>query len=723
MPTFDFTAPSGKSYSVDGPEGATPEQAFKILQDHIGGDAAKPSVGIGEDLAKVATSAPGRIVGSLAGLPGDLLHMGMQALGDNLSPESNYGSHSIMKSLGSDYQAQTEPGRLAQKGVDFAPALIGGPETLGAKLLTRVAAPAVASEVGGAVGGPVGELAGALAGGVGATAAARKFQAMAAARNASPALTADKVLEVGGKQFDAARDMNLVVTPEFAADAAAKMRADLRGFDPEAQAVVFKAADRLGSLAPAEAIAARSPTVNSPVASSAVNTASQSAPPSLLQFIASKGGLLPDPELEAIGLARGHRAQVPGQSGFFGVVSNKGQKIDRMREAAEEAGYLHGENGATSTPRNFLDAIDAELRGQKRYPAGFEGSRTKLENTLTSEREQHALNRHTQGLEQSLADAGHGQIAPDVKRLAVQMMEREGMDADTAVEHAILQLEHEDSVVSRAAKPAFAPGFPPDMAKGVAMNEVDLIRKQLVNIKRSPDGAIREAARRAISSLQESQLGLTPAQVMNGDPGLYRSAMRDAIGNWAKGKQAQTVLGKIGNAELASSTAGSGANQDNNMRQAMKQLARNANNTNLPIWKKLGFSDQAGSAINQAARGTTFGNVMRGIGKGAPTGLVSAAGGLGIGHMAGGPVGAVALPAVGYIAKKIGDLSTKRAANAITSLILSESPLAAHVAAQLPPQILQQLPSKAQQVLQKLILADPTLSQQASSPVSQPYAQ
>lgn len=41
MPTFDFTAPDGKSYSVDGPEGATPEQAFKILQSHLGGDVPK----------------------------------------------------------------------------------------------------------------------------------------------------------------------------------------------------------------------------------------------------------------------------------------------------------------------------------------------------------------------------------------------------------------------------------------------------------------------------------------------------------------------------------------------------------------------------------------------------------------------------------------------------------------------------------------------------------
>jgi hypothetical protein len=35
MPTFSFTSPDGKSYSVNGPDGATPEQAFQILQSHL----------------------------------------------------------------------------------------------------------------------------------------------------------------------------------------------------------------------------------------------------------------------------------------------------------------------------------------------------------------------------------------------------------------------------------------------------------------------------------------------------------------------------------------------------------------------------------------------------------------------------------------------------------------------------------------------------------------
>src|SRR6516162_505813 len=45
MPTFDFTDPSGKTYSINGPEGSTKEQAFAILQQHLGNASAAPQIG------------------------------------------------------------------------------------------------------------------------------------------------------------------------------------------------------------------------------------------------------------------------------------------------------------------------------------------------------------------------------------------------------------------------------------------------------------------------------------------------------------------------------------------------------------------------------------------------------------------------------------------------------------------------------------------------------
>jgi hypothetical protein len=35
MPTFDFQSPDGRKFTLTGPEGATPEQAFAVLQQHL----------------------------------------------------------------------------------------------------------------------------------------------------------------------------------------------------------------------------------------------------------------------------------------------------------------------------------------------------------------------------------------------------------------------------------------------------------------------------------------------------------------------------------------------------------------------------------------------------------------------------------------------------------------------------------------------------------------
>ncbi|RTE91912.1 hypothetical protein [Bradyrhizobium sp. LVM 105] len=518
MPVLDI---GGTRVSVDdsflklAPEqqNATVEEIAKSLPKA----APAPSVGMGEDLASSAKTVPGRIAASALGLPGDLYHLGLRALGDNLTPRSEYGSEAIRQSLGSDYQAQHEPGRLLQKAADFAPALIGGPEGLALKAATRVAIPAVASEAGGAVAGPYGEVAGALLGAGGASAAARKFQQMGTARStASTIPTAQDLLSTARGQFKSAEDMNLVVKPDFTSAAAADMRAALRGFDPEGQAPVFKAVDRLEAL---------------------------------------------------------------GQS---------------------------------------------------------------------------------------------------------------------------------------------APGLPPT---AVPMNEVELIRKQLTNLKMSPDAPTREAARKALDTLVSTQKSLTAADVIAGDAAAYSKTMQDAVGNYAASKRSNTVMGKAALGDLNAATAGSGANEDNALRQAIKQLVRPVNNDIVPKAQRLGFNQTEIDAMNQVARGTPAGNAARYLGKLAPTGSVSGAMSAGAGYGAAGPFGAVALPAAGYLAKKIGDMSTKSAIKTLDSLVRSRSPLAQQVAAQLPPQLVAQLPTKTQAILQTLALSAPPLRQQIGQPVGQPVAQ
>lgn len=515
MATFDFTSPEGKSYSVEGPDGATPEQAFQILQQHLGNSAPGPSVG--EDVLGVAKTAPQRIAAGLAGIPADLAHL----YAPNQNDPNPLGTEALNQKFGVA-QPQTAAGRVLGNAIDFAPALIGGPESLGAKIATRAVVPAISEEVGNQIGGPIGGFAGALAGAGGAGALARGVQGMTAAKSAAKALpTGEDLLQAGRNQFNTAKQMDVAVKPEFAKDTAAQMRDAISDYDPDAIKPVHNAINRLDDL------------------------------------------------------------------------------------------YKPNE------PNPY--------------------------NTLIP------------------------------------------------------------------AKPA-AP---------VEMNDVENIRKQLSSLRISPDPSIRTAAKTAQEVLTKNQMGLTAADAISGDIPAYAQTMKEAVGNYAAGKRSNIIQGKVDLADLNAATAGSGANIDNNTRQAFKQLVRPMNNTNVPVAKKLGFNDAEIGAIRQAATGTTLGNTARLLGKGAPTGIVSAVGGAGLGHMAGGPVGAIALPAASYIAKKIGDLSTKRAVQALDSLVRSRSPLASEVAARLPPAIVQQISPQARFMLTSA-LSTPALVHGLSQQVPQP---
>jgi hypothetical protein len=550
MPTFDFTSPDGKSYSVQGPDGSTPEQAFQMLQQHIG--SAAPQVGRGEDAAKsVASGLGSATIGALGGV-GDirsLLSKGTDLLGSklgvDLSPVKTAAGMSPLGALNAfptseqvkstvtdpivspDYKPQYETGNLAKKGGEFLPGvLLGGPRSLVGKLVTNVAAPAVGSEVGGklaghyggADAGPYGGVAGALVGGAGAASVAQKFNQAMTARNAAKVLpSGEKLVESGSGGFNQARDMNVLVSPDWATNAAAKMRNDLKGFDPEAQSAVFKAADRLENL------------------------------------------------------------------------------------------------GKPSSP--------------------------------------------------SMSPA---------QRLQAEMN--------------------------------WEPTPPRPPAPPVEINEVELIRKQLSSMKTDTNASVREAARKAIASLQESQTALTPAQTVRGDAAAYTQTLKNAIGDYAAGKRSQTIQGKVNLAELnANSPVGAldSGTSGQALQRTMKQLARPVNNTNVPVARKLGFNGEEIAAINKAADGTKMQKTAEVLDRLVPAKLG-------------------AIPAA--IARQIGGLTTKRQVAVLDSLVRSRSPLAAQVAAQLP-QAVKQLSPKTQGLLSSLVASQPILGNQLSGPVGQRPAQ
>lgn len=304
------------------------------------------------------------------------------------------------------------------------------------------------------------------------------------AGNSDGAIHADAVRGLRGDVTRALDEQGLVVDPTLT-PAAERMLKEL----DNTSTIRMQRSPDAPLVQPGPSVPNASPAAPSSAAISAVTGAAR---PSLLEFIAQKGGLGPDAELEAIG-AHGHTVNVEGV-GRRKLVRQGGLPLDYAREAAEEAGYLRGDHNGTSTTNDLLDAINAEIRGQKRYPEGFEGTVSKRETVARSERDQHEYDRHIRGFEDDLAAAGHSGLPADVKQQAIRLMSEDRMPANAAVEHALRQLEHGDNALYSGSL----------RNSPVDMQVLEQTRKRLNALSRAAtNDADRRAARHVISAYDD----------------------------------------------------------------------------------------------------------------------------------------------------------------------------------------------------------------------------
>jgi hypothetical protein len=166
-------------------------------------------------------------------------------------------------------------------------------------------------------------------------------------------------------------------------------------------------------------------------------------PPSLMEFLRARGGVLDDKgELAAIGAGelarkpRGEDRRVP---------------LDRAREAAEEAGYIGraGETQVTSVA-DLLDAVDTELRGQ---PVFSREDQPRFE-AMRSAEEQRARVEST--VAEVAAYAGPS-VDDRLIREAAEIALSEGVDAFDALERVLVRVE---SDVAKEAVAAARSGEP-----------------------------------------------------------------------------------------------------------------------------------------------------------------------------------------------------------------------------------------------------------------------
>ncbi|MGY4295366.1 hypothetical protein ACVWXN_003461 [Bradyrhizobium sp. i1.4.4] len=164
---------------------------------------------------------------------------------------------------------------------------------------------------------------------------------------------------------------------------------------------------------------------------------------SLVEFLASKGGLKADPELEAIyGGKRG-----PFVPRFGPLLRKDGMSLDDALSLAQQHGYFFdphdvdngtaGAGGRTSmglTPRDLLDHLDRENRGQKLYKPGHVEA-TKYD----PEQEKHVILRSLED-ELEATGADPDAIDPHLLNRTVEIVHREGVsDVLAAYERAIME--------------------------------------------------------------------------------------------------------------------------------------------------------------------------------------------------------------------------------------------------------------------------------------------
>ncbi len=209
------------------------------------------------------------------------------------------------------------------------------------------------------------------------------------------------------------------------------------------------------------------------------------------------------------------------------------------------------------------------------------------------------------------------------------------------------------------------------------------LRKSLQEAAASSDASERKAAVGAIDALDEFIAAADPSGVVAGPASAAGDVLSAARANYAAGMRSSSVSSAVTKAERNAAKSGSGTNLDNAIRQRLDRILEK---------DAKGFSPAELKALETAIRGSAGTNAARAVGKLGSGGLMTtAATGLGVslGHLAGGPTGAVvggmAAPSIGVTARSMAEHMTKGAAKRLEEMLRKRSPLYNQSKAATPP--------------------------------------
>ncbi len=209
----------------------------------------------------------------------------------------------------------------------------------------------------------------------------------------------------------------------------------------------------------------------------------------------------------------------------------------------------------------------------------------------------------------------------------------------------------------------------PPEAVAVTGQNLRSLQKTLGKAAGSIDPQEKAAATVALAELNKFLENIPAAAVIKGSADDFTSAVRTANANYSAAKAAEGIDAKVIQAETRAAAANSGRNVANTVRQRMADVV-------LKPKQQRGLTDDEVAMADQIARGTKTENALRTVGN-----ILGGGGGLGTlasgaaGGAAFGPAG-MALPALGFVLRSIGNKMTLKQAEKLSETIRSRAPLA-----------------------------------------------
>ena len=173
----------------------------------------------------------------------------------------------------------------------------------------------------------------------------------------------------------------------------------------------------------------------------------------------------------------------------------------------------------------------------------------------------------------------------------------------------------------------------------VTLENMEILRRIGQAAGSSADASERRLASIMVDNLDDFVETAQPSQLAKGSSEAV-SALTDARELWKRAKKTEIIDDLVASAELRAEANFSQSGMENALRRKLVNLADNP--------KALrAFTKEEQNAIKVAAKGGPVQNVLRLVGKLAPTGAISAGISGGAGFVFGGPYGAVGLPLIG----------------------------------------------------------------------------